>query len=946
VLASVVEDWRDDPDHDRSINSSVGRVKNVNLYISEDELGSQRYRALASRRYGPPVHRVVRLRGAALLTAMAMLVLRPASLRPQVRAEYDVGALGLLQSLQRLQTTASVLHTGAHPDDEDSALMARLARGDHARVVYLSLNRGEGGQNTIGPELFEPLGVIRTEELLQARRLDGGQQLFTRAFDFGFSKTRAESAAFWGEEAILDDMVRAIRTVRPFVVISRFGGTPADGHGHHQLAGYLTPIAVARAADPSSFPDQLSEGLRPWRALKLYVSEGFGASADAVPRLRLDTGFVDPVFGRSYFEIAMEGRSQHRSQHQGALELRGERSTGIRLVETTVNAAPADGLFAGIDTSVAGLAQLCGAPRGTLGAELLAIQSAAGRALAVFNPLSPADLVPVLAEGLNALRAAQVTNARLSLDPVAKAEMAFRLTMKSADFEEALSRARGLVVDPRADAETVAPGGTLLVSVPTFFPSGAPIDVMSVRLHAPRDWTVEPAPAPDPRAGGGQGRFAVEVPRHAAYFRVAVPPTAKPTEPYWLTEPRLGALFAWPTGSPKGEPFDAPPLEADVDVNLAGVSMTIRQPVEFRSVDPARGELRRRIDVVPAVSVAVSEPLVVVPRASRVTAREVVVRVENLASTPAEGLLTLHAPAGWTVRPRESPFSTLQAGERETARFVVGIPASAPAGEYRLEAAATVGDRRYTATLRTIAYPHIQTHRLYVPAVSTVRVMNLAVPHVRVGYIMGTGDDVAAAIGRMGLSPAMLDAETLTSGDLSRFDVIVVGIRASETRPDFVANHRRLLRWVETGGVLIVQYQQPDYVDRHLPPFPAHVGARVTDESAPVTILAPDFPAFTTPNRIVADDWSGWVQERSVNNWSMFDARYSPLLEAHDPGEAPQQGGEVVARIGQGLYVYTAYAWFRQLPAGVPGAFRLFANLLALGQHHRQVPGTDPGRAR
>ncbi len=355
-----------------------------------------------------------------VLLSLGLVCIRPAAPALQVRAEYDVGALGLLQSLRRLQTTASVMHTGAHPDDEDSALIARLARGDYARVAYLSLNRGEGGQNTIGPELFEPLGIIRTEELLQARRLDGGQQLFTRAFDFGFSRTRAESAALWGEETILDDMVRAIRTFRPLVVISRFSGTPADGHGHHQLAGYLTPIAVTRAADPKAFPEQLAEGLRPWRTLKVYVSEGFQPSADqaGTPMLRLDTGRFDPLLGRSYYEIAAEGRSQHRSQHQGTLELRGPRTSGMRLLSSvsdvtgTLTAKATDSVFSGIDTTIGGIPQLAGAADGGLNDDLAAVQSAVDRAIAAYRPFAPTAVIPSLVDGLRALALGSRASAR------------------------------------------------------------------------------------------------------------------------------------------------------------------------------------------------------------------------------------------------------------------------------------------------------------------------------------------------------------------------------------------------------------------------------------------------------------------------------------------------------------------------------------------------------
>jgi LmbE family N-acetylglucosaminyl deacetylase len=887
------------------------------------------------------------------LLVLAFVIARPVPAELQVRAEYDVGALGLLQSLRRLQTTASVMHTGAHPDDEDSALIARLARGDYARVVYLSLNRGEGGQNTIGSELFEPLGIIRTEELLQARRLDGGQQLFTRAFDFGFSRTRAESTAIWGEEPLLDDMVRAIRTFRPLVVISRFSGTPADGHGHHQLAGYLTPIAVARAADPAAFPAQIAEGLRPWRTLKVYVGEGFQPSASQpgqAPALRIDTGRFDPLLGRSYFEIAMEGRSQHRSQHQGALELRGPRTSGVRLLSSLVdgaNAATGDSVFSGLDTSIAGIPQLAGAPAGTLSADLTAIQGAVDNAIAAYRPFAPADIIAPLAQGRRALTAAQSHVGTIPLDPGIKADLDFQLTLKAAEFDEALTRAAGVVIDTLADRETVAPGETFNVTVQAFYPPGSPVEVGAVQLRAPAGWHVETGDAPAARSVQSIGRGGAEIARNTTRFRVTVPPDALPTEPYWLTKPRNGALFEWPAGSPKGQPFGPSPLQAVIASRIGGAEVTRTQDVEFRFADPARGELRRRLDVVPPISVAVNDPLIITQAVPQRTTREVIVGAENLVPATQKGSLTLRVPDGWSVKPIEQPFSLDAAGDRMSARFTLSIPASAAVKEYRLEAIATVGDHRYTQTLHTIAYPHIQTHRFYTPAVADVQVIKLRVPSVRVGYVMGTGDDVASAIRLMGIPVTLLDSDALTTGDLSRFDTIVVGIRASEVRPDFVANHKRLLQWVESGGTLIVQYQAPDYAERGLPPYPARIApptndARVTDERAPVSILQPEHQVFTTPNRIAVEDWSGWVQERSVNDWTTFDPRYTALLESHDPGATPQRGGEEIARIERGYYVYTAYAWFRQLPAGVPGAYRLFANLLALGEQHRTPPRSRP----
>lgn len=875
--------------------------------------------------------------GARLLLALCLLLTAPAArlggARAQVRATYDLGALGLGQLLQRLQTTASALHTGAHPDDEDTALIARLARGDHARVAYLALNRGEGGQNVIGSDLFEPLGVIRTEELLQSRRLDGGEQLFTRTFDYGFTKTRAEAAEKWGARLVLGDMVRAIRLFRPLVVIARFTGTPADGHGHHQLSGYLTPLAFRAAADPAEFPEQLTEGLRPWQARKLYVSEGFSESPDNVPTLRVETGAFDPLIGRSYYAIAMEGRSQHKSQEMGSLELRGPATSGVRLMVAAPGEEPGPerSIFDGLDTSISGIAKLNNLPPDLINAELVAAQRAAEAALAAFDALAPQKLIPHLTAGLRATRAARAKLA--GADAGGRADADFMLAQKESEFAEALRRAAGVEMDALADAETVVPGESVGVAVRIFAPAGADVQIGALRLRAPEGWHVEPATEPLPARG--QFRPARETAARAGYFKLSAPPDARPTQPYWLRRPRAGYVFDWPDDAPKGRPFDAPLATGEVEVRIGGERINITRPVEYRFADDIRGELRRDLNVVPALSIALDAKLLLAPVAELPLTRRLAVRVTDNAQQPLSGEVRLRLPSGWTTQPANVSFKLSRRGERTAAIFNVTVPRGTGPGAYRIGAVAQASGRTYDQTMHLIAYPHIQTHRMYQPAETAVRVLDLRVAPVRVGYVMGSGDEVPDAIRRMSLDVTMLGEDDLSAGDLSRFDVIVVGIRASQVRPDFVANSNRLLDYVRQGGTLIVQYQRPDYVERDLAPFPAKIGARVTDETAPVTVLQPQHPAFNSPNRITAADWQGWVQERNLYAFTSFDPRYVPLLEAHDPGEEPQNGGEVYAEIGRGRYVYTSYAWFRQLPSGVPGAYRLFANLLSLPKSER-----------
>lgn len=870
----------------------------------------------------------------AVLVSLALLVLvvpPQVSLDAQVRPIYSLGASGVLQQIQKLRTTASALHTASHPDDEDTAFIARVARGDFGRVAYLSLNRGEGGQNVIGPELFDALGVIRTEELLQARTLDGGDQFFTQTFDYGFSKTIEEAAITWGERDVLCDMVRVIRTYRPLVIYSRFSGTTADGHGHHQLAGKLTPLAYKAAADPTQFPEQITEGLRPWQAKKLYRGAGFRQTSGAEITTRVDTGRFDPLIGRSYFEIAAEGRSQHKSQEMGVPESRGPQQSALILLDSAVKSTtPETSVFDGLDTSLAGLAALAGLPAGALATEVSAIDRAAQQAITTFDARNPAGAVPRLAEALTHIRAARHAVATLDASADAKADADFLLAIKERDAVIALQKASGTVVDALSDVETIAAGESFGGTVRVFLAQPAQVKVTGVTLRAPAGWQVAPSQSGQPDSSSMMARFFRETADHTTAFRLTVSAGEPPTQPYWLTTPRQGSMYKWPAGSPATMPFAAPLVTADVQAEIGGVPVTLSQPMQFRLVDQVRGELRRNVEVMPAVTVTLDSQLEIVPLLSLGQPRRTVIRLQNNALAAQAGAVALRVPAGWTVTPASVPFTLARKGDRTALAFSVTPAKTTAPGRYVIGAAATVGGATYDQSVRTLAYPHIQTRRLFSAAEAQVRVFDLKVAPVKVGYIMGSGDQVPDAIRRMGLTVTELSDEALGGSDLSAFDTIVVGVRTSEARPDFVANNGRLLDFVKNGGTLVVQYQQTDYAARGLAPFPVQMSSRVTDQTAPVKILAPQHPVFTTPNAISEADFADWVQERNLYAFTTFDPQYTPLLESADPGEPPQAGGQVYVKIGKGQFIYTAYAWFRQLPAGVPGAYRQFANIVSL----------------
>ncbi len=843
------------------------------------------------------------------------------ALQAPARSPYDRGLTGLRLQLRRLPTTASVLHVGAHPDDEDSALIARLARGDGARVAYLSLTRGEGGQNRLGPEQGAALGLIRAEELAEARAIDGGEQFFTRAFDFGFSKTLEETKAKWdalhGPEAVLGDMVRVIREFKPLVIVARWGGTPRDGHGHHQYCGYLTPIAFAKAADPSWRP----ELGRSWQAKKLYVSADVAPPENANPTLRIATGAYDPVLGRTYFQIAMQGRSQHKSQEMGALEPDDERFSGVKLVESL---APTDAqaetsLFDGLDTSLRGLlpedapdearravndveSLLGGLPVETCSPDVaLATLAMAYERLAQCGlALDGKPLDAPEAIGADAIGA---------LDPERAAPPpSSALQVKRAQIAQAIFLAAGFRATALADAEIVSEGDTVTIR-------------QSARIGAASG---KPAPLFE-TAGGLRLRGALS--GFLAYPGAMIDPTrvedghwesvrvTMPTSPIDLSRAR-------PWMSARGTLRIRAPLRRE-----CACVFTI--PVEYRYADPARGEVGGAVEAVPAISARLSESLWLASKAPESRVKRVMVAVTNHSRQARQGTLTLSAPSGWRVEP-PTAMVTLAPQGKQRAVFTVAIPASAKDGRYKLAASVASDGKAYDRDAQVVGYPHVQARRLYPKAEAEVVVADVEVAPVRVGYVMGSGDLVPQAIERLGLPVTLLDDATLAAGDLRGFDVIVVGIRASQARPDFAAEHARLLDYARDGGTLIVQYQRPDYLQRGLPPFPASGVTRTTDETAPVTILQPKHPAFNFPNRILPRDWDGWVQERSLYDFETYDARYTPLLESSDPGEPPRSGGLLVAALGRGRYVYTGYAWFRQLPAGVPGAYRLFANLLSL----------------
>lgn len=833
----------------------------------------------------------------------------PLNSKAQIKPVYDQGALGLGRLLKRLNTSASVMMIGAHPDDEDTALLAYLARGENARTAYLSLTRGDGGQNIIGTEQGEALGVIRTEELLQARKLDGAEQYFTRAYDYGFSKTLDEAKQKWDEKIVLCDAVRAIRMFRPLVIVAQFSGTSADGHGQHQFAGYIAPIAMKAAGDAA----QCTDSGPAWQVRKFYVRHRGQGEA----RLRLNTGTYDPLLGRSYFEIAMEARSQHRSQEQGVLELKGEAFSALNLSDGEEKET---GIFESIDTSVSGIARNTGENDERFKALVKKIEQVAAKAFEQYDIRSPEKIVPLLAEGYDLAGDAERTT-RLP-GPTSY------LLQKRGEFLAALKLAAGIQIDAISDKETVVQGESLTANARVFFPPNSIIGVKGITIKTPEGWIVSPA-NDTAQQGQSSGPGRRENPNFGSSFKVTVGNTAAPTQPYWLEELRQGDLFTWKIGMDRTFPLGRPPVIAEIAVTVGGRELTFEQPLEYRYADDVRGEIRRPVVVVPSVSISLDPDLFMIARGTRQAAKEVSVTVTNNSSGPIAGNVKLEIPAGWSSSPQEPSFSLARKGESTSVKFTTSIPANVPAGQYSIGASATAGNVVFSRSMRTLSYPHIQTHRIYKPAIAKANVLDLKVAPTKVGYIPGSGDKMPEALAQMGIVASVIDERTLASGNLSQYEVIIVGIRAYQVRPDLVANNKRLLDFANAGGTVIVQYQLPSYAQQNLTPYPAQQGPRVSDELAKVTLLDPAHPIFNVPNKITDADFQGWVQERNLYNFSAMDPKYVGLLESHDAGEAENKGGLVVADVGKGKFIYCSYSLFRQLPAGVPGAYRLLANMLS-----------------
>jgi LmbE family N-acetylglucosaminyl deacetylase len=813
-----------------------------------------------------------------------------------VFAQKPLDAAQIQLALKKLTVVGSALYVAAHPDDENTALIAWLGNERLYRTGYLSMTRGDGGQNLIGDEKGELLGVIRTQELLAARRTDGSEQLFTRALDFGFSKNPQETLAIWNHDLVLADVVWNIRRFQPDVIITRFPTTGEGGHGHHTASAILAVEAFSAAADPARFPEQLKY-VQLWQPRRLFWNrftfQPVKPDDPSVAKsLKVDIGAFNPLLGRAYTEIAAESRSQHKSQGFGAAERRG---SFLNYFDLLAGEPAATDIFEGIDTTWSRY------PGGE------AVGKVLQQASDTFDPKNPSKTIPLLMQAYDLLD-------RLGAGGVWNNHPWPEIKMR--DLQAVIRACAGLSIDVAAADSSVTAGSAVPVSVTVVNRSDYPftLSMVASRYADPSKGVNAPLRNNEPVKTD---------------LSIKLPSDFPISQPYWLQKPPLKGSYVVDDQRLIGVPENRPAIPIIVTLTDNAMHTIIFDvPAVYRFTDAVQGERVRNVDVVPEVTANLGLGVYVFPDASP---KPVTVWLRNFgASGPVS--VRLHVPAGWTSDPVSTTVTFAKKGDEARATFRVTPPA-AETTSYVSAEAETADGKKVNVGITTIDYPHIPYQRVFGDSAAKLVRVNVKKIGTRVGYIMGAGDDVPSALRQVGYDVTLLTDDDLDRGDFSKYDAIVTGVRAYNTRPRMRLAHPKLMEYVKNGGTLVVQYNstspQPLLVD--VPgPYPFKVTTdRVTVEEAPVHFVHPDSPLLNTPNKISDADFGGWVQERGLYFVRDWDPQYQTVLVSNDPGEPAKEGGELFAHYGKGAFVYTSYAWFRQLPAGVPGAYKMFANLVS-----------------
>lgn len=873
----------------------------------------------------------------------------------------DLGQAGLRLELRRLDTTARLMQVDAHPDDEDGGMLTLESRGHGVSSLLMTLTRGEGGQNKVGSNLSDVLGVLRSQEVLAADQYYGVEQRFSRVADFGFSKTAQETFDKWGGHDIaLRDIVRVIRSFRPDVLIARFSGTERDGHGNHQASAIMTKEAFRAAADPKRFPDQIAQGLVPWQPKKLYIGNVCRFLEQSCPdadwTIKLNSGQKSDELGMSYIQFALEGLHHQQSQGLAGFTMRsGDWFTFYKLVDsvlpsTTDQLGHEKSFFDGIDTGLPALADRLGpetAKLPHLKQQLTAIADQIQAAENTSTRNEPPNSALTLA--VSELHAVTAEIIRSSLSNRTKLDLLTRIATKLQQGETALNLALGVTLSAEASSgvrtesslpketdalTTVSPGEEFKVAVTLHNGSKQPLVIESVKLEVPTGWnTISGRTRPETIKPGND--------LHAD-FRLRVPKDTPFTRPYWhRDDPDRESIHRIDNEKYATLPFPPPALRARVEYSIGTASMPgaggVSAAVVTAFADDSGQPVARPLAVVPSFSVMLEPGTQVISTHNGTTTTVTVGLTSNLGHE-VRGNLRLELPPGWHSEPTEAPVAFSGRGQKRDIDFKV-IPAKVEPGRATLRAVFNAQSEKYAEGYTLVTREDLGSFYYYQPARQKVSIVDVIAPHdLKVGYIMGAGDDIPTVLKQIGMNVTLIPAEKLATEDLSRYGTIVVGIRAYDTQKGVVDNNSKLLDFVSAGGTLVVQYNTGvgDFNSGKFTPFPAQLSrARVSVEEAPVEILAPDSSIFHYPNTITEKDFDGWIQERGLYFMDSWDDHFKPLLACNDPGEARQKGGLLKAQYGKGIYIYTGYAFFRQLPAGVPGAVRLYVNLLSAG-HEKQ----------
>lgn len=903
----------------------------------------------------------------------------------------DRGSAGLSQTLQKLHTRASLAMITAHPDDEDGGMLTYQSRGQGVDTTLLTLNRGEGGQNVMTSDYWDQLGTLRTQELLGAGNYYGVHQYWTRVADYGFSKTIEEALKTWGEDRVLYDVVRAIRIQRPLVVTSVFAGNVSDGHGQHQVAGYSAQRVYAMAGDPKVFPDQIKAGLLPWSPLKVYARVPFARVTEkgiydyatghwepvrfrnyvtntwieGVPSITLEipSGTYNPILGFSYLQTSREGLNQQKTQMGGiAIPLPRPSTTPYHLYASRVPSSEHEkSFFDGIDVTLAGIASYAPKSEQAFWREKLqALNATVESALSSFSAEKPEAIAPTLAQGLTQTNTLLDEVSKSKLPAEARYNMAHELRIKQQQFNLALEQSLGLTLlsntsegsapgghmGPMGDmstqiptSQTVVPGDkiTVAVHVANQGTESVSLSAMNVVSEAGQGFTINPQ-------SSSTGELAPGAARDES-FSVIVPSTAELTKPYF-SRPNLEQPY-YNLDDPRylNLPTRPYPLLATATVTYHEVAIQLTGVVQTVHRINGEGPVMEPLLIAPAISLDVSPYAGVVPLNS--SSFEIRVQLHSSVKGAAKGTVRLDLPQGWKSTPAVADFATMREGEDQNLTFTVH-PEHVEAKPYTITAVAELNGEKFTQGFQTVGYPGLRPYPHYRPATyRTTGVDVKTAPDLHIGYIMGTGDDVATSLADIGIHPTMLSAGEIASADLSKYDAIILGIRAYAARPELKTFNNRLLEYVRHGGTVIVQYQTQEY-DHDYGPYPLTLSSdpeKVVEEDNKVSILTPNDPLLTWPNKITTADFNDWVEERGHGFMRKWDSHYIALTEMHDTDQDPQKGGLLYARYGKGAYVYMAYAFFRQMPDGVPGSFRIMANLISMSKNPGLALGKDAAPA-